>query len=372
MRIVPRVVVMLALLLAACGEQVALEPGPPGTSAAGQGGSGEASTGAEAAHPDAVWFEVLGVTEATGDLGVELAESQDELAALWDAHGFGQPAPDPGFDEHVVAFVRRGDNACPDEVVEVRRVDAALEHTLLPPPGGCEDPYIVWAYAIAYHRGDLGTEVTLRIDEDDGPDGTLAATFALPPYDGPPAPEATPPPRQPTDDELAAVFADHPIRPCTEVHDPREEVLSRQPPPDDRGAPSGPPLSDDVPEDVQVAYAADHPGEFGWLMVDQAAGEWVVGVTGDVEGHRERLEARHPGERFRIVETPHAQRDLAAAQESVMPLHGGGDPLLSHSSYFAHVELGIIDPTREDLDAIVEVVDPELVCVEPVLSGLPR
>lgn len=368
MRIVPPVVVVLTLVLAACGEQIAFEPGSGGPAPAGQ-----RSPGAAAVDPDAVWFEVLGVTEATaGDLGVDLALSGDELAAFWDAHGFDQPAPDLGFDEHVVALVRRGDNACPDEIVEVRRVDAALEHTLLAPPGGCNDPYIVWAYAIAYHRGDLGAEVTVRIDEDDGPDGTLAATFRLPPYDGPPAPEPSPPPRQPTDEQLAAVFADHPVRPCAAVHDPREEVLSRQPAPDDRGSPRGEPLDADVPGDVQTTYAAEHPAEFGWLMVDQAAGEWVVGVTGDVEGHRERLAARHPGARFRVVETPHAQRDLAAAQQAVRPLHAGEDPLVSHSSHFAYLELGVIDPTRHDLDVITEVVAPELVCVEPVLSGLPR
>lgn len=358
-------VVALAMVLAACGEQVAVEPAP--------GGSGQASPGATAVHPDAVWFEVLGVTEAAGgDLGVDLAQSRGELAAFWDAHGFDEPVPEPGFDEHVVALVRRGDNACPDEVMEVRRVGAALEHTLLPPPGACNDPYIVWAYAIAYHRGDLGEEVTLRIDEADGPDGTLTATFTLPPYDGPPAPPPSPPPRQLTDEALAAVFAGHPVRPCTELHDPREEVLSGQPAPDDGGSPGGAPAGVDVPGDVQTAYAAEYPGEFGWFMVDQAAGEWVVGVTGDVEGHRARLSARHPGQRFRVVETPHAQRDLAAAQEAARPLHTGDDPLLVHSSHFAYLELGVIDPTRDDLDKIAAVVDPTLACVEPVLSGLPR
>lgn len=255
----------------------------------------------------------------------------------------------------------------------MRRVEGGLEHTLLPPPGGCAEPSLTWAYAIAYHRGDLGEEVTVRIDEDDGPDGRLAATFPLPPYDGPPAPEPSPPPRQPTDADLAAVSADHPIRPCAEVSDPRQEVFSRQPPPgDERPEPSTPPLSDDIAGDLQTTYAAEHAVEFGWLMVDQAAGEWVVGVTGDVAAHRERLQDRHPGARFRVVETPHALRDLAAAQEAVRPLHSGEEPPLTHSSYFAYVEAGIIDPTREDLDALAEVVATDIVCVEPVLSGLPR
>ncbi len=316
---------MLVLVLAACDERVALEPGPGGIAPAGQTPAEEASQTAEAPHPDAAWFSVLGVTEATGNLGIDLVESQEELSAFWDAYGFDQPAPGLALDEHVVAFVRRGDNACPDEAVEVRLVDATLEHTLLAPPGGCTDPYIVWAYTIAYHRGGLGAEVTVRSAEDDGPDGELVATFVLSPYDGPRAPAPTPPPRQPTADEAATLFADHPIRRCAELEDPREDVFARQQPRDGSGEPTGPPLSERVPEDVQSTYAAEHPDEIGWLMVDQAAGEWVVGVTADVDGHRERLEARHPGEHFRIVETPHAQRDLAAAQAAVRPLHGGED-----------------------------------------------
>jgi hypothetical protein len=364
---------LLALvLLAACGDDVIFEPAGPG--ATDPTSPAEPPSTAEAPDPDAIWFEVLGVTEASAgagaDLGIELIESPEELAARWDEHDFEGTAPDVSFDEHVAALIRRGDNACPDEVVEVRQVEGVLEHTLLPPPGPCTDPYIVWAYAIAYHRSDLGEELTIRISEYDGPDGELTATFTLPPYEGEPAPAPSPPPRQMDDDELDTVFADHPVRRCSELPDPRQEFLNR-----DRPAPghTPAPLDESVPGDVQGPYAAEHAETFGWLMVLQDEGVWVIGVTDDTDGHRERLQARHPDATFRIDQTPHAQRELAAAQQAVLPLHGADEgPELVHSSYFAYLELGIIDPTREDLDASAEVVDPALVCVEPALSGIQR
>jgi hypothetical protein len=350
------------VLLAACGEEIAFDPAGPG-SAGSPTAPGEPGAPGPAAepHPDAIWFEVLAVTETGGAPGIELAESAEELADLWERHGLDGPVPDPGFDTHVVALALRFDNSCPEEVVEVRLVDAELKHTLLGPPGPCTDVGITWAYAIAYHRGDLPEEVTVRLRD-------ITATFTLPPYDGPPAPAPSPPPQQMDEAELDAVFADHPIRRCDELPDPRDEFLSRDRPAADH---TPAPMDESVPADLQGAYAAEHADTFGWLMVLQDEGVWVVGVTDDVEGHRERLAARHPGSTFRVDETPHAQRDLEAAQQAILPLHGAEEgPELVTSSFFTHLELGIIDPTREDLDAIAELVDPELACVEPVLSGL--
>ena len=173
-----------------------------------------------------------------------------------------------------------------------------------------------------------------------------------------------------TQAQLAEVFADHPVRPCSELPDLRDEVF---------GEPSGEPTAKEstfpamdftVSEDLQTEYAIEHADTFGWLMVDQAAGAWIVGVTADVEEHEQWLAALYPEETFRVIETPHNQNDLAAAQEAVMPLHQGEDPIVVGSGYFAYLELHVVYPTRQDLDAIAELVDPTVVCVDPVLSGL--
>jgi hypothetical protein len=361
---------LLALLLTACGKEVAFQPG------SGSGDPTRGPTPLEEVAEDAVWFEVLGVSQEGRDLGeIDLALDAEELAALWERHGFDGAAPDTGFDEHVVLVVVRAENGCPDELVEVRVADGVLEGTYLEPPGGCIDPLIPTAYAVALHRADLPEQLEVVVREHEGHGGDKSATFTLPPYDGPPSPAPSPPAQQPDDDELDAIFADHPIVRCTEVEHIREEAFGDRSGREirDQDEMTGPPMDHAIAEDVQVAYAAEHPETYGFLVVDEQLGEWTVGVTDDLEAHRERLEARHPDARFRLMLTPNPAAALQEAQERLMPLHGSDDDVqLVSSGAFAYLELGIIDPTREDLDAIAELVDPELVCVDPMLSGMPR
>lgn len=121
---------------------------------------------------------------------------------------------------------------------------------------------------------------------------------------------------------------------------------------------------------IQGAYAAEHPDTFGVLVVDQAdGGTLVVGVTDDLEGHRARLGERHPDVALRVVQVAATERELRAAQEALRTLHDDGTP--SYSAFAVHLTVGVVDPTREDLDAIAALVDPAFTCVEPVLSGLP-
>lgn len=353
------VCVLATALLTGCGPQVVLQPGSAGTET-------PAPRQTVAVHPDAIWFEVLGVSQQARHIGeTALATTARELARAWDRHGFDPPVPAVDFATHVVLLVVRPEDGCPDDLVEARRDGATLQTTFLEPPGGCIEPLIPTAYAIALHRADLPERFTARFEAHEGHGGDITASFTLPAYDGPPAPAPSPPPRQMDPAALAAVFAGHPVRPCAERPDPREGALGGGPSPLQTAHP-------DFPADIQERYAAEHPDTFGWLLLDSVRDQFAIGVTGDLDGHRERIAARHPQVPFRVEQTPFSQRDLAAAQEAVLAFHDPGHgPQLTASSYLAYLELAVVDPSREDLDAIAAVVDPGLACVDPVLSGVP-
>jgi hypothetical protein len=360
-----RIVLPLLLLLAACGDPAAAPGGDDPQSPAGPAGGDADATGGDggAVAEDAVWFERLAVSEHGGPFGdLRLVDTAEQLTALWGEREFEGTPPPIDFGQHVVLDISRADDGCADDLVEARMVDGELQLTWLPPPGPCTQPLLSWAHAVLLHRADLGEGFVVRIEGD----GERAEhEVVLSPYDGPRAPTANPPPRQASDEEMAAVFADHPIRRCEEVVDPREPFFGRPVPS------TPPPMDESVPIDVQTAWAAEHPDTFGWLMVDQSVGQWVVGVTRDADAHRAELEERHPGSRFEVVETPWTAVQLAAAQEAVADLHGGG--VLRSSGAGAHLQVGLVDPTREDLDAIAERLDdPAIACAEVERSGLPR
>lgn len=371
-----RLIIALLMLLvaAACGTDPIELEGSTGSSSATETATptppptDDDTPPGVAVHPDAIWFEVLGVSQRGAEIGtVELIEADSDLGSAWARYAFeGQP-PTIDFAEHIVVVVTRPEDACPDEVLEVRLSAGILSPVFVQPPGGCAQPLIPTAYAIAFHRGDLGQRVTLRIREHEA-FGDIEQELQLPPYDGPDAPPPPAPAEQMTQTELDEVFADHPLRRCSELPDPRRELVEDWPEGSDSTLRA---MDFTVAEDIQGPYAAEHADTFGWFMVDQPAGEWVVGVTGDVEGHRQRLSERHPGESFRVVETPYTMAELAAAQEAILPLHQGDPPVVSASSFFAYLELQVIDPTRDKLDAIAAVVDPDLACVDPVFGGLP-
>ncbi|MEX0657728.1 MAG: hypothetical protein WD080_01205 [Egibacteraceae bacterium] len=279
--------VLAVLVLAGCGEP--LQPG--------QSDRSEPATPAAAA--DAIWFEVLGVSEtATGDDGWHLAGDADSFSRLWDHHGFAGPPPQVDFGTRVVLVSVRAEDACPDDLVEMRLSGGVLEPTFLPPPGGCEEPLLTTAHVVAVHRGDLPEQLTAVLRQHEGHGGDVETQLSLPPYDGSPAPAPPAPPRQMSAAALDAVFDGHPLRRCDEVPD-----IS----------------SEEEPDPVSQAAATE--------------------------------------------------RELGAAQEALRPLHDDGT--LSYSAAAEHLTVGVIDPTREDLDAIAALVDPAFTCVEPVLSGLP-
>jgi hypothetical protein len=404
---------VLLLALAGCGEEVAFSPGatpPP---------DGAAPAPASEPAPNAIWFEVLGVSQQGRDLGeIDLAVDADALAPLWERHGFEGSPPEVGFDEQAVLVLVRAEDACPDDLVEARLVDGVLETTWLPPAGGCNQPLIPTAYAIALHRADLPTSFEVVLREHEGHGGDKRTTFALPPYDGPPAPAPSPPPQQMDEAALDEVFAGHPLHRCGEVDDFRTEPtvdgpLSEDPEvaaaqrgraeygfPSDEATVRALLTDPDDPEmdrafgfpltateveslwarnrmdvvDALEPYRTEHADTFGFLLIDQpGGGVLVVGVTDDLEEHEARLTERFPGAPLRVVRAPASQSEIEAGQERLMALMGGRDgPRVTGSGAGGPwLTVMVIDPTRELLDDIAELVDPAWTCIDVELTGLP-
>lgn len=407
-------VLLSGLALAGCGEQPA-EPrsDEPG---AEPGSTPDAADRTAELHPDAIWFEVAGVSrEADGQGEILPAGDAGELTPLWRRHRFDGEPPGVDFDQHIVLVVTRPEDGCPDELVEARMRDGELTFTWLPPPGPCTSPLIPTAFAVVLHRGDLPERFTVLQPEHEGHGGDVRAEIELPPYDGPPAPEPSPPPRAMRADELDAVFAGHALRRCDEMPDygttpevdgpvsddpeiaeiqrrraefalPSDEARARElrdNPEANRafGFPMTEAEFDEIMnrnrpefgERFQTEYVVEHADTYGFSLIDQAAGGvMVVGFTDDLDGHRERLAARFPDLPIRVVQAVVTQQRLQAAQEELHRqfTHDGSPAVLHSGAGGTHLTIGVLDPTREDLDAIAGVVDPAWSCVDPVLSGL--
>lgn len=371
-----------------------------------------------AADDPRIWFEMLGVsTQAPGTGFVEMATDEASFRDLWARYGMDSNPPDVGFDEHTVLFYGRAEDACPDDLVALKRDEDVLEATWLPPPGGCEQPHIPTGYAVQVHRADLGISVVVLHEGDEGDAGDGRATFTLPPYDGPAAPPPPPVPGQPAADEVAAIFDGHPVRPCSEVGNPMDvppkvdgpvsddpAVADAQRGRAEMGFPSDQdttkqrltdpanlergfdfPLSEEEYEEIWTrqdieshesmhAYALEHHDTFGFLYIDQqAGGVWTYGFTEGLEDRRAELQARFPDAATAVVEAPYTVASLEAAAEPVLAAMQD-EPDLGISSLavgLTRVEVGLIDTTRDTLDVLAGLTDPGLLCVQSEFSGVP-
>lgn len=414
------------LLLAACGDP-ADAPDPDGSASSTQpAGDGEVA-----------WTH-HGEVESTLDdrAAAQLIEDPDALTEAWTTHGFDGDAPTVDFDDEVVLLLGRPDNACPDQPVELAVDGGDLAIEWVAPPGGCNDPLILWLHAVTVHRGVLGEEVTYGPQEPF--EGELeTVTLELPPYDGDTPPAPTPEDlgqEAMTDEELDAVFADHPIERCGPEHAPfRDDSVDGD-------------LSDDpqvadaqrgragfgLPSDIDATVAAIEANDAADQDVDDEGlvdGEEPLDAYGfpmteeelqasqDAEAlamdARELLEAEGVDTRFdaipvidradqvrAVVVTDEARADeiqelldaslgqgavavevvpwpasdVADAQDALMELMGGADQgpgaITGMSGPPGPVQLSMVDPTVEALDAIAERVDPALVCVAVERSGV--
>lgn len=354
-----------AALIAGCGQAPDLEV----TDADGQGSQPHGTA-------DVAWEHLDQIEDVLPDrAAAAVFEDPDALAAAWERHGFDGDPPTIDFDVQVVLLVGQADDGCPDELTRLEVVGGDLEVDWLPPPGGCIQPLIMRLHAVMVHRGVLGAGFDYGLDEPYAGD-LLPVTIDLPPFDGA-APAPPEPPRAMSSTDLDAVFAGHTVVRCG----PEHEVLDLGPP-DDGGAddaavdgPTGPVAEIGEANDVLAAAGIDIARDVIPFM-DRSTGGRLAYFVGEADAatiEQTLVDAfgdRAPGIRV----APWAPRAVAEAQDALMPLMGGErrpGAIVESTGGPGPVRLGMIDPTREALDAVAETVDPDLVCVEPILSGVP-
>lgn len=408
--------VLIAGLLGACAE----DDGPAAT---GVGAEGDALVEAEVA-----WTH-LGVAESTLP-GLEAAATitdADGLAEAWDEHDFQGEPPAVGFEDHVVLLLGVPDDACPDELIGLEVADGELVAEWLPPPGACEQPLILWLHAVQVHRGVLA-ESFMYGPSPPFEDELAPVTLELPPYDGvaPPAPE---PPTGMDPGHLDEVFADHPVQRCGPEHrlgrggevdgplsdDP--DVAAAQQGRAEHGLPSDeettrtvmadpdvlpeygfPMLPEEQELDMDAGRVLEEAVQVleanGWdlarrmpgdgddargvvvPMIDRSDGIHATVVVGadEEEVVRDLLDREVGAGEVAVVVSPWDPARIVEAQDAVTQLMmdsaGGAGAISWVSGPPGPATIGMIDPTRDALDRVAEVVDPELVCVDVELSGV--
>ena len=299
-----------------------------------------------------------------------VVEDPATLQAAWERHHFEGEAPAVDFDQYVVLLLGQADDACPDQLTRLEVVDGRLEVDWLPPPGPCEQPLIGRVHAVQVHRGLLGEGFDFSLEPPFERD-LEAVTIALPGYEGeaPPPPE---PPREMTEADLDAVFADHAVVRCGPEHD----LLDPAGP--GAGATDGPtgPVAD-IGETNDALAAAGIDVERAVIpFVDRRNGGRLAYLVGQDDAVRieqvltDAFGERAPG----VTVSPWAPAAVRDAQDALMPLMGGErrpGAIMESTGGPGPVMLGMVDPTREALDAVADTVDPALVCVNPLLSGVP-
>lgn len=415
----------ILVLLAACAEAGPAPSAEPSAVVTTEPGEETSPTPTpvpiDAQETEVAWRLLASVEGTLPDRAMARAVTEpDALAEAWSAHGFPGDVPEIDFANRFVFLLAQPDDACLDELVELDVVDGALQADWLPPPGGCAEPLIYRLHAIDVHRGHVPPEFTVTAEEPFAQD-LEQVTISLPPYDGE-APAAPEPPEQMAESELDRVFAATDVPRCaprdTRLGEPQidgplsddPEVAEAQRQRADEGFPSdvastrealnssaaGPlyeapvttaeiaaerarsELADQATTVLQEA-GLDPARDFTTLIdrygrYSEERGVHVFVGEDDVTRVQQILD-RELGEGAVTAEysgfDPAQQRKV---QERLAPMFEGGregpGAVTSTSGSIGPVVIGMVDPTREALDRVAELVDPSRVCVEPQLSGV--
>lgn len=331
---------------------------------------GDDPAAGELAVPGGAAWRHVGHVEAMppGRETALVADRAEDLAGMLSATGAVDPV-EVDFDTELVLLLLQPDDACPDRLVGLDAVDGTLEPVWLAPPGGCDQPLIWRLHTVVVHRGHLQGPVTVVVPEPFR-DEVETVTIDFGTFDG----QVPPPPSAPsamTDEELAAVFDGHPVQRC--------EPLPESPDQPPRGELDGDPVGERI--DRVMTWLTAHPDwdterELVPIIDIWGDGEFHIRVAADrADALRADLEAEFGPDVAIVDGVDPSPLELAAAQDTLGPLHGGDGPgaivWSSGAGRRLQVEVGMVDPTREALDRIAELVDPRLVCVEPQLSGVP-
>lgn len=153
MRAAVGLVAVVAVLSVGCGRSSGLSVGEGASESTGT--ATEPPPGASAIDGE-VGYELLGVQPSAGEMGVvDHASDAERYDELWRRFRFEQQPPTVDFDEQVVLFYARAEDGCPDEVADVRLERDTLLVEWRPPAGGCIQPLIPTAFALAVHRATV-------------------------------------------------------------------------------------------------------------------------------------------------------------------------------------------------------------------------
>jgi hypothetical protein len=358
----------------------------------------------------------LGTTEGMleGSAAAAAVESQRELEAAWNDYGLPGAVPDVDFDRAFVLLLGQPDDACIDELIGVDVANGALDVTWLPPPGGCDEPLIFRIHAVEVDRRYLPEKFTVVFpDPYDGDAKPVTITVRRVAGEPPPAPE---PPAAMAEEDVDAVFAGHAVQRCRNEAAWRDDRQVDGPLSDDakvaeaqkrraqygvasdegstraamanpaEGEPMGFPITEaELRQDSEASQLTDKVrawlGDEGYrpnrdfvpyLSRSDGIRPGVLVDGGNTDEIRGRLDEQFGKGAVVVVEHAYDFEAVDKAQRDLGSLMGGEGPgsIVSSTGVPGPVEIGMIDPTREALDRIASTVDPSLVCVSPVLSGV--
>ena len=134
------------------------------------------------------------------------------------------------------------------------------------------------------------------------------------------------------------------------------------------------PAYDSLPSsifDTVGEYGAKHSDEFGFMWNGAAPGGAIVAAfTGNIEAHRQALEALLPPDTpFDVVKVDHSHAALLDLQASIGRLQGiQGIGIWTVRN---RVSLDFVDPTDATLELLAETVPADMVCLEVIYSVEP-
>lgn len=110
------------------------------------------------------------------------------------------------------------------------------------------------------------------------------------------------------------------------------------------------------------------PDSLGFAFVDQAdGGTFVIGFTSSVALHDQRLTERW-GDAVRVVEAPYSQVELELAAQDLLD---DAPALVERLQIEGGIQRGVValrvvDPSADDLEALADVLDPDMACLDGV------
>ncbi len=291
-------------------------------------------------------------------------ETQQDLDRAWVKHKLPGRTPAVDFQRNFVLLLGQADDDCVDELIRLQVRRCRLHVEWLPPPGGCAEPLVFRIHAVEVDRRHVPRRFEVAFPKPYSRDAK-SVKIEVAAREGQ-APDEPLPPKAMSDEHLAAVFRDHPVKRCE-----GEPAWMA----DGGGAGSqraALPLLDEVQrwlrrhgyrENVDfVPFLSRRDGVRPGVLVDNGRAGIVKRRLDEVYGH----------DVVDVHANPYDFREIDRAQRGVNDLMASEGPgsIVATNGIPGPVEIGMIDPTREALDRVAHTVDPALVCVGPILSGV--